>query len=79
MEASIKARVALEALVGGRTLAELAAKHNVHPNMISAWKRLARARVLTGRDAWGPIALVGGRMILRDWKRMICIDLREKR
>jgi outer membrane protein assembly factor BamB len=44
----------------------------------NAWKRLAQARVLHGRDAWGPIALTGGRMILRDWKRMICIDLRKK-
>jgi transposase len=43
--ADFKARVALEALVGDRTLAELAAKHNVHPNMISAWKRLARERL----------------------------------
>ncbi len=30
-----KARVALEALVGDKTMAELAAKHDVHPNMIS--------------------------------------------
>ena len=45
----------------------------------NAWARLARARVLDGRDAWAPIALVGGRMILRDWKRMICIDLRVDR
>jgi outer membrane protein assembly factor BamB len=43
----------------------------------NAWTRLARARVLDGRDAWGPIALTGGRMILRDWKRMICLDLRK--
>jgi len=34
--------VALEALVGDQTLAELAKKHKVHPNMITAWKRLAK-------------------------------------
>ncbi len=37
-----KARVALEALSGAYTLAELAKKHNVHPNMISQWKRTAQ-------------------------------------
>ena len=29
----------MEALSGALTLAELAAKHDVHPNMISQWKR----------------------------------------
>lgn len=37
---------------------------------------LARTRVLEGRDAWAPIALAGGRMLLRDSKRMVCLDLR---
>ena len=37
-----KAKVALEALVGDKTLAELAAKHDVHPNMITQWKRQAK-------------------------------------
>ena len=40
--AEFKARVALEALVGDKTLAELAAKHDVHPNMIAQWKRHAK-------------------------------------
>lgn len=40
--AEFKARVALEALVGDRPLAELAAKHGVHPNMITQWKRQAK-------------------------------------
>ena len=40
--AEFKARVALEALSGAHTLAELAAKHDVHPNMISQWKRTAQ-------------------------------------
>ena len=37
-----KAKVALEALVGDKTLAELAAKHDVHPNMITQWRRQAK-------------------------------------
>ena len=37
--AEFKARVALEALSGAYTMAELAAKYDVHPNMIAQWKR----------------------------------------
>ncbi len=40
--AELKARVALEALSGAYTLAELAKKHNVHPNMITQWKKKAQ-------------------------------------
>ena len=40
--AEFKARVALEALSGAHTLAELSARHDVHPNMISQWKRKAQ-------------------------------------
>ena len=39
--AEFKARVALEALSGAHTMAELSAKHGVHPNMIARWKRRA--------------------------------------
>ena len=39
--ADFKKRVALEALRGDRTIQELAAKHEVHPNQVSAWKRQA--------------------------------------
>ena len=37
--AEFKARVALDALRGDRTIQEIAAKHKVHPNQVSAWKR----------------------------------------
>ena len=30
----------------------------------------------TGRDAWAPMVLVDGRLLLRDSKRMLCLDLR---
>jgi transposase len=34
-----KAKVALEAIKGDLTLAELAAKHGIHQTIIAAWKR----------------------------------------
>jgi len=40
--AEFKARVALEALSGAYTMAELSSKHKVHPNMISQWRRRAQ-------------------------------------
>jgi transposase len=45
LSAEFKAQVALEALVGDKTLAELAAKHGVHPNMITQWKRQAEGNL----------------------------------
>jgi transposase len=39
--AEFKAKVALEAIRGELTLAELGAKHGIHHTMIAAWKRQA--------------------------------------
>ncbi len=36
---------------------------------------LAQAQVLKGHDSWGPLALVGGRLIARDLTRMVCLDV----
>lgn len=39
--AEFKAKVAMEAIRGELTLAELAAKHGIHHTMIGTWKRQA--------------------------------------
>ncbi len=41
-----------------------------------AWEPLAQAKVLDGHDAWGPMALVEGRLLCRDSRRLICLDVR---
>jgi outer membrane protein assembly factor BamB len=39
---------------------------------------LAKAPVLKGRESWGPMALVGGRLIVRDITKVICLDVAAK-
>lgn len=39
--AEFKAKVALDAIRGEQTIAQLAAKHGIHPTMINAWKKQA--------------------------------------
>ncbi len=45
--ADFKAKVALEARRGDKTIQEIATRHKVHPNQVSAWKRQA----MDGLDA----------------------------
>ena len=40
------------------------------------YRELDRKRILDGHDAWAPMALAGGRLVLRDDTRMVCVDLR---
>ncbi len=50
--ADFKAKVALEALRGELTAAQLATKHAIHPTMVNEWKRQARtglASLFSGR------------------------------
>ena len=52
-----KAKVALEALRGDKTIQSIASRHKVHPNQVGAWKRQAvdglRAVFSTGADKAG--------------------------
>ena len=41
----------------------------------AAYLSLVRARVLTGHDAWGPMAWVAGRLLARDLTQMVCLDM----
>ena len=41
----------------------------------TGYEQLAQYKVLDGHDAWGPIALAGTRMLLRDSVRMVCIEV----
>ena len=37
---------------------------------------LDKVKILDGHDAWGPLVITDGRLIMRDSKQMLCIDLR---
>jgi transposase-like protein len=43
--AEFKARVAIEAIKGQKTIQEIAAHYEVHPNMVTTWKRQALAEL----------------------------------
>ena len=52
---NFKAEVALEAIKGVKTLAELAAQYQVHPNQISDWKKKLVSSV---REIFGSVRKV---------------------
>jgi len=37
---------------------------------------LSQAKILDGVDSWGPMAVADGRLLARDSRRMVCLDLR---
>ncbi len=41
----------------------------------SGYKQLAQAKVLSGPEAFGAMALVGGRLLARDFTKMVCLDV----
>ena len=40
------------------------------------FRELARARVLSGHDAWAPMAMADGRLILRDLTQLVCLKIK---
>ena len=57
--ADLKAKVALEAIRGERTISELATKHQLHPNQITQWKRQAIEKLAKVFDDKASDAQVG--------------------
>jgi transposase len=59
--AAFKAKVALEAIKGDKTIAEIAQKHDVHPNQVTEWRRQLLERAVEvfasgGAGAAGDVA-----------------------
>jgi outer membrane protein assembly factor BamB len=44
----------------------------------AGYQQLAQAKILPGPEAWGPMALAGGRLIARDLFKMVCLDVAAK-
>lgn len=42
------------------------------------YTQLAKTRAVEGHDAWAPMAMVEGRLILRDLTQMVCLDVSRK-
>ena len=42
---------------------------------IERFELVDQRQVLDGHDSWGPMAFAGGRLILRDLKHMICLNV----
>ncbi|MDP4290267.1 MAG: PQQ-binding-like beta-propeller repeat protein [Bacteroidota bacterium] len=48
----------------------------VKPN-ISKYEMLDEAKVFDAQDAWAPMALADGYLVLRDAKKMVCVDIKK--
>ena len=57
--AAFKAKVALEAIRGERTISDLATQHQLHPNQITQWKRQAIENLAKAFDDKASDAQVG--------------------
>jgi len=44
----------------------------------TGFMKISEAQVLDGIESWGPMAIVSGRLIVRDLKKMTCLDISDK-
>lgn len=44
----------------------------------NGFRPLDRRQIIDGQDAWGPLAIADGYLLMRDSKKMVCLDIREK-
>jgi outer membrane protein assembly factor BamB len=44
----------------------------------AGFKLLAKAKVIDGHETWAPLAIAGGRLLVRDMKQMLCLDVRKE-
>jgi outer membrane protein assembly factor BamB len=42
------------------------------------FKLREQIKLIDGKDAWGPLVLIDGLLIMRDSTRMLCVDLRQE-
>jgi outer membrane protein assembly factor BamB len=45
---------------------------------VTRFEYLDKARIMEGQDAWGPIAIADGYLLMRDSKQLVCIDVRKR-
>lgn len=43
----------------------------------SEYKKLGQMPIINGHDAWGPLVLVNGLLLMRDANTMVCVDLKK--
>lgn len=48
--------------------------HLVEPDP-AAYKELAKAQILTGHEAWAPMAVFNGKLLARDLSTLVCLDI----
>ena len=45
---------------------------------LNSFELLDKAKIIDGQDAWGPFALADGYLLMRDSKKMVCLNIRAK-
>lgn len=42
---------------------------------VNGYEQLGQRKVLSGHESWGPMAIASGRLIVRDFTQMLCLDV----